>query len=321
MGTLLTTRKMSPELRDRVERSVGASRTSSSRRLRMAARVLVLAGLAAAAWVVSTAVRAHARDKSELEARRGVFFDRLRAAEAMLGSDAPVFFAKVDPFVASLAKREYEGDVVDASLRSAPDWDRTLARPAVYVRGPIGGLASPGPIAETALASKKDALAYCLVDPPAARTEKAVLAKLRALQDSGGAADVRRLGDVERAVRGLGLSWADRARAARDVKEVDAIEADLARVPVEEAARAARAEILIVAADEPDEPGPTELDGERAHSVRLAIVDLRSGHVLLRLRRRVDPKWLGETTRITRATAADSCALAFDAHDAAVHFR
>jgi hypothetical protein len=64
--------------------------------------------------------------------------------------------------------------------------------------------------------------------------------------------------------------------------------------------------------DEPDEAGPADLDGERPHQVRVALIDLRAGKIVLRTRKRVDPNWLAATTRSNFASAVDGCALALD---------
>src|SRR5690606_36753235 len=109
----------------------------------------------------------------------------------------------------------------------------------------------------------------------------------------------------------------DRVRAAEDGKELARLERDLERAPIERAKQAARAEILVAAVDEPgDGSGPTELDGERPHDIRLAIVDLPSGEVLLRMRRHVDPSWISTAKRPMYATGLDGCAFAFDVHQA-----
>jgi hypothetical protein len=61
-----------------------------------------------------------------------------------------------------------------------------------------------------------------------------------------------------------------------------------------------------------DGQGPTEIDGERPHAVRLEIVDLGLAKVLLRARKRVDPAWISVERRPEYAKKLDSCAFAFD---------
>ena len=70
-----------------------------------------------------------------------------------------------------------------------------------------------------------------------------------------------------------------------------------------------------------DEPAPltspAELDGERAHEVRVAIVEVASSKVLLRLRKHVDPSDWSPKVRPDYARGLDECALAADVREAA----
>ena len=86
--------------------------------------------------------------------------------------------------------------------------------------------------------------------------------------------------------------------------------------PIVRAKQAVRAELLLAALDEPsDGGGPTELDGERAHAVRIVLVDLASEKVLLRTKKLVDPTWISLAKKSTYASGLDSCGLAFDVHE------
>jgi hypothetical protein len=68
--------------------------------------------------------------------------------------------------------------------------------------------------------------------------------------------------------------------------------------------------------DEPgDGAGPTELDGERAHAVRIGIVDLAAARPLLRLRKLVDPTWISLAKKSEFASGLDGCGLALDVHE------
>ena len=105
--------------------------------------------------------------------------------------------------------------------------------------------------------------------------------------------------------------WEKSVLSAQDQPELDRLEATFRRSPSEAAARAAKATQLLLVLDEPgDAPGPTELDGERAHDVRVVLVDLSHDQLRLRLRRRVDPSWLSATTRAEYARGVDGCSLA-----------
>jgi hypothetical protein len=141
----------------------------------------------------------------------------------------------------------------------------------------------------------------------AAREAVRVPAELFALLEHA-----RRLHDAEDGLRQLLAPWEERVDNARELRDLERIQAELAKVPVAETKRAAEAELLIAAMDESDEAGPADLDGERAHQVRVTIVDIRAAKVLLRLRKHVDPNWLATTTRSNFASAVDGCALALD---------
>jgi hypothetical protein len=68
--------------------------------------------------------------------------------------------------------------------------------------------------------------------------------------------------------------------------------------------------------DEPaDGTGPADLDGERAHFVRVGLFDLTKSSVLLRARRRVDPGAWSNAARAEYSSGLDACALAFDLHE------
>jgi hypothetical protein len=199
-----------------------------------------------------------------------------------------------------------------------------LARPAVYVRGPLSALASTQRIADAASSSMKDPLLVCLLDPPAARTEKALLAKVRevygtALATTPQAPNVSRFAAAEAGLPFLLPPWAGRVRAAQDPEEIEKLDHELSRAPVEEAKRAVKADVLVAAMDEPgDGSGPTELDGERAHFVRVGIVDLAADKVLLRVRKHVEPSWISEAKRPQYAAGLDGCGLAMDVRDTAI---
>ena len=86
--------------------------------------------------------------------------------------------------------------------------------------------------------------------------------------------------------------------------------------PIARAKQAARSELLLVAIDEPGgADGPTELDGERPHPVRVALVDLVANKVLLRARHVVDPSGISPARRAMYAIGLDSCALALEVHE------
>ncbi len=160
------------------------------------------------------------------------------------------------------------------------------------VRGPIASFAEPGKVAATAALSANDGLVLCLLAPPESRTETVLLARAkraygRLLTIEDATANVRRLHELEAGMPFLVRSFERRIDGARDSAELAALERAFDKAPIEEAKRAVRSELLLAAFDEPGEPGgPTAIDGEHAHDVRVVLV---SGTTLLRVRRHVDP--------------------------------
>jgi hypothetical protein len=316
MATFLATRKMDPALILRIERAIGGTARPARAKLvtaRLRTSLLRLVIAVGATALVSTAVMARRRYQEEVSRARAAVLDTVHAQSALVTAEERGFIGRVEPWLLGLAAG-YEGDVVTDELRPPRALDAVLGRPSVYVRGPVAAFSSSAAIAETASTSTRDALLLCLLDPPASRAEKVVLAKVRAAY-SGGANTgerARRLHDAEAGLKQLLFPWEERVHQARELRDLERIKADVGRVPVEQTKRAAQASLLIAAMDEPDEAGPADLDGERAHQVRVAVIDLRADKVLLRARKRVDPNWLAATTRSNFASAVDGCALAFD---------
>ncbi len=210
----------------------------------------------------------------------------------------------------------YDGDVKDPRALKALD------APALWVRGPIDSFVSTRRIAPAASSSRKDALVACLVAPPAGRTEKSILSIVQ-LAFAGGAPldlktpNVLRLDDAEIALPFFEPAWAARVRAAETEGELAVYRHEIEKAALERGVRALRAETIIVAMDEPAAPGGvTELDGERPHDVRLAIVDIASGEYLFRTRKHVDPSGWSEWARTQWASGLDGCRFAQDARDA-----
>lgn len=318
MATLLVTRRMDPALAARVEASVRGRRGRSAKT--MGPRVVAVVRLVVAAIVVgaiATIATGRLRGKNELAASKRALLDSARAQSASLTADDRGALARTESWLARF-EGAYEGDLVADELRGA--FDATVRRPAVYVRGPVGAFAGSTAVARASAASYKDPFVLCTLEPPSSRDEKQLLAKVRAAYGKGGEArtsNVRRLFDVVVAMPVLSPSWSDRVDAAADAATVGALTRELERASLETATRAMKAELLWVLLDEPgDGRGPTELDGERAHGVRIGLVDLAAAKVLLRLRKPVDPTWISPATRAEYASGIDGCALALDARSA-----
>jgi len=307
---------MDPALIARIERSVGGGvRTARAKRVtaRIRTSLFRLTFAIGVTAIASTALISRGRYQQEVSRARSALRDAVHAQNASITPDERTCIVRIEPWLLELAAA-YAGDVVVDELHPPKALDAALARPSVYVRGPVSGFTSAAAIANTASSSTRDTFLWCLLDPPASRAEKVVLSKVRAAYSGNAnvAAQAHRLHDVEAGLAQLLSPWEDRINGAHDLRDLERIKAELARVPLTETKRAAQAELLIAALDEPDEAGPADLDGERAHQVRVAVIDLRAGKVLLRTRKRVDPNGLAENTRSKFASAADGCALAFD---------
>jgi len=324
MATFLTTSKMHPELAARIEASVRGKEYKPGAQKRLPPRLVSIARAALVLVValgVYTVVNGRRHDRAELERTRTTLLDAVGAQSAWLSPEDKGAVTRAESWLMR-SSGEYEGDLTTAELRAPGALAAALARPAIYVRGPLGSFKSPMLIADAAATSAKDSLLLCLVDPPASRVEKVMFEKVRVAYGVGPAleertSNVRRLHE---AIVGLPLllpPWSERVRSAPDGAELARLKRELERAPVVRAKQAVRAELLLAALDEPsDGGGPTELDGERAHAVRIVLVELASEKVLLRTRKLVDPTWISLSKKSTYATGLDSCGLAFDVHAA-----
>jgi hypothetical protein len=188
----------------------------------------------------------------------------------------------------------------------------------VYVRLPLAGVRGTASLEQAAAQSFKDALVLCLLDPPASRSEKLLVSRARRAfaghERIGASAHVTRLYDAISGLPFLSREWERKVLAADDERALGELERRFNRAPLAAAKRAAKAELLLFALDEPsDGSGPIELDGERPHHVRVGLVDLETERLLLAFRRHVDPSWVSAANRAEYASGIDSCSLALDA--------
>lgn len=317
MGTLLVTSKMSPELAARIEAAVTGKRPSR-RESRLAAQ---LKGLARTALVVAViaaivlAVRKWRNDHRELARERTELLDRVAQENARL-TDADRHALARDEALLSTWSGSYPGDLTAESVRGPGALPVTLARRVVYVRGPIDGFPS-AKVAKTEVESVKDALLYCLVDPPTSKTEKALLGRVKTAYAAGEmekrTPNVRRLADAVGGQRFLLPAWSERVAAAEERETILAYRSDFDHQNFDRFRDALRAEVLVAVMDEPGATlGPTEMDGERPHPIRLVVYDLVADAPLLRRRATVDPSGFSASARAEYASAMDGCGVAYD---------
>jgi hypothetical protein len=317
MPTLLVTKNMSRALAARVQASVSGRRSSGARRLaRRSSSILRLVALAALAALVFSVLLARQRNATRLATGRAELLARIHEASSALTVSERGALGRLEATLGLHASGAYLGDWVAGDVRTDSALAEQFSAPTVYLRGPLDGLASPAEIAKSAALSTKDALVLCLVDPPPARTEKALRAKARAAYgrgaDATSARAIERLEPLLLVLPLLGPDWERRVSSAKTARELAEFQKIFERAPVQAALRAGKAQQILLAVDEPsDAPGPTELDGERAHFVRVVLCDV-AGKLTFRVRQRVDPSWISASGRAEYASGIDSCALGLD---------
>ncbi|WP_437323325.1 hypothetical protein [Sorangium sp. So ce381] len=319
MATFLTTERMNPALRARVERAAshrararhhaaraGIKGTFASEKRLGRARLLTL--LTAAA-VVLLAVAMYVQDRRAIEAERRALLAVLDERRAEFPAGYEGFVEATDRWIGEAASDGDPADVVDPSLRAPGALDALLHRPAVYVRAPRAELRDARGIDDAARGSDKDAFLLCLLKPPPSPSERDLLTKVRGVYFGGTKVDeetanVRRLAEARLGLAVLGPVFEGSVRAARDVAALRRHRNELDRSPIELAKKAAGAELLIIVADSPVESATS------ASSARVSLVDLAAKKVVLRVGRRVDQQGLSPTGVLHREQI-EGCGLAF----------
>lgn len=320
MATLLSTSKMNPALKARVERAVGGQHQGTARvvrRIVSIARVVLVLTIGFAIYSVVQGRRQHQR---ELSRSRSALLEAVSVKGATVSIEDRAIVTRAESWIFPLAGA-YEGDLVADELHAPGAFASMLAsRSSLYLRAPIDAVKSGPRIAEAASTSTKDSLLLCLLEPPPSRTEKVLIDKVHVAY-LGGAAMEQRTANVHRlndAIVGLPIllpEWESRVREAPDATVLARLRAELDRAPIARTKEAASSRLLLVAVDEPGVgTGPTELDGERPHAIRVVLADLDKSKLLLRLRLPVDPSWISASRRPTHASGLDACAFAFDVH-------
>jgi hypothetical protein len=316
--TLLVTSRMSPALAARVQAAV-SGRHARRRPLKAALRLLTFA------FVLTSVVGiVHFRQQrvQQLETRRAELLASLEQAGHSLTRTDRELPTRVAAAIALETAPLYAGDLFAQDVRSAAHLTEALSLPTLYLRGPLDALARPERVSEVASGSSKDALVLCLLAVPDARTEKALRAKASAAYAGGKSVEVtahiERLAPLVQALPLLGREWATRIQVAETPEALQTLQKLVDAAPLAAAVRAAKARQLLLVLDETGAgSGPSELDGERAHPVRVVLTDLTNGETRLRFRHDVDPGWLSDHARAQYASGIDSCALAMDVRAAA----
>lgn len=316
MPTLLTTPRMSPELRARIQESLhsdarsragGQSRAQGARLLRIliAFGVLFVCVALFVTFKKSRAefARAHAALLTRYERETSVFDDsykkRLGAIDTRL-RDVP---------------EKYPGDFIDTSIQGdASKLVALLSEPFVYVRGPLGGFRRASERRSTSKDGGPGAFIRCLLMPPSEIKESALLRHLGKVYEPS--AFRGRFVNVDDAFKGAAFvdsDFRDRLRSSTLKRELTGLEATLDTAPLEGAKSFAQVKHFVYVLDEPKTQGvPSDFDGEAEHLMRVEVVDLEKDKTLYRARRRVDPDWISQKSRLSYSRQLDSCRLAFE---------
>lgn len=315
MPSLLTNERMSPELRARILQSLkgdarsraGGSRVRHDGRI---FRLCVFAGLVLAACALTITFR---KSRAEFRAAHAELSGDYQASAQIFSSDYRARLARFEAFFGE-AKEPYAGDFLAPRLKQGgvQALDELLAAPLVAVRGASLDWArgrrssweEGGP----------DSLVRCLIEPPADIQESTLLRHLGHIYQPKLFAD--RFVNPERALAGVkfvGSDFEADLKAASLMTEVQSLRRRLRQAELEAAAPFAEVQYLFYAMDEPKFPGAvSDFDGEAEHFIQLGLLDLNTGKAILRLRRRVDPDWLSEKSRLQYSRQLDSCRLAFE---------
>ncbi|MCA9624487.1 MAG: hypothetical protein KC731_35935 [Myxococcales bacterium] len=312
MGTFLTNDKMSPELRARIEASVSGRHRGDGLAPALRAGLRLVTLLLVVGTVGIVAVKWRRQTQQIDQAQAALLADLHRGAAGWRDQVRP----RVEALRKALraAASEPYGDTLQAAQGDLDHW---LARPALYVRGPVEAFRGDDGYTSAVTDSVKDAFLYCLAKPPPSRNETDLVLAVNRAYKRGAAIEeatptVHRLHDLERALPLLDPAFADQIRDAA-LPRLAELRQELEQAQLSRAKAASEAELLIYFLDEPKVPGtPSELDGASNHYVRIGIVDLSTGRHLWRRRERIDPSWISDTNRGHLAVGLDACRLAHD---------
>jgi hypothetical protein len=312
VATFLITPRMNPALAERVERAVSHRRRARHHAVALGLRQAFPSGrkfgvkrtwpLLVAAAVAVFAVAVFVKDRRALEAERGALLGALAERRAALPAGHEGFLANADRWITHAASATEPEDLVEPALRQRGALDGWLRRPAVYMHGLAADLRDPHRLDEAARASDKDAFLVCLTSPPPSSSERDLLGKVRGVYFEGAKVDeqtanVRRLAEARRGLAMLGPAFEASVRMAVDHGNLRVLRKDLEAAPIDQARKAAGAELLVVVADGP------------GREARVALVDLTSQKVLLRLRRPLEEQGNSPMASLHRGDL-EACALA-----------
>src|SRR6478736_509572 len=301
MPTFLVTSRMSKELRARVEASVQADlrqRTLFPNRARRSGYLRVLLGLCAVALGVFL-VTTYRQSRLEVEERRGKILVQYRRMKAAIPGSARAHLQDLARQMTAVGTSAEDGALQEF-----------LARPFLYVRAERRELERKAEVLGVARESSVDALATCLVTPPANLRESTLL---RAIGRAPVPDRVFAFGEALDALDFFDSSFEGEVKSAQHMQELERYASRLQRDALARGLGALSAKVLLFVVDEPKASGVvSDFDGEAPHDVALRIFDVESGRVLWQYRSPVDPAWISDKSRLAYSRPLDSCRLAHE---------
>lgn len=208
----------------------------------------------------------------------------------------------------------YPGDFIDPSISESSALTKRLAAPFVYVRGPLLGFRRQADRRNTWKDGGPGPFIRCYLMPPRDIKESTLLRHLGEVYQPHAFRD--RFVNVDDAFKGhefVQSNFKTRLQNATHMRELSSLTADLDTAKLRDARAFAPVTTFVYVLDEPKPQGvPSDFDGEAEHFMRIEAVDLEKSQVLYRVRRRVDPEWISEKSRLAYSRQLDSCRLAYE---------
>lgn len=308
MPSLLVNSSMPKALRTRIETALVSDlrqRTLFPGRGR--ARKYIRAVLALASIALSwTLVVTYRQSRREVEQKRSATLSSYQRLAATADTATRARIASARERIAQLGAAKNGWSEVGGHAEVAA----LAGRPLLYLRADAHTLQRPSGSEAAARDSEVDALAACLVTPPANLRESTLL---RAIGKSAPKGHVHALSEALAALDFFDSNFAEQVRSAEHMQELEHLATRLTRPTLEQAVLSLRAEVLLVVIDEPKAEGVvSDFDGEAAHAIRLAAIDLASARVIWQHRAEVDPAWISDKSRLAYSRALNGCRLAYD---------
>ena len=305
MPTFLTTNRMPAALRARIETALLADlrqRTLFPHR-RSVRKVIRAALVVASVALVWGLVATYRQSRREVERQRSATLVAFQRLDSSVPSARKHRLAELsEALVVLSAPSEAEADIGDAATLA-----RLSERPLLYVRGDARSFSTPAAAQATARDSSLDALAICLVVPPANLKESTLLRAIARVPPHG---RIHALSDALAALDFLSSSFRRDVQTAEHMQQLQHLDARLRQATLQHATSALNAEVLFAVVDEAKAPGViADFDGEAAHELRMYAIDIQTGRTLWRRRAHVDPSWISDKSRLAYSRALDSCKL------------